>query len=222
MAVKQKRRPRGRPPSAANDPDETRRQLLGAAAGLIAQRGYSATTVNEIVARSGLSKGTFYWHFKSKDDVLFAVLEEHVDRPLYELIELLEGAPAERDMAPEASRRLLDWLERGRETILLEQEYRLLAIREPGIRARYRKRQRALREALAAGLDARAKHLGAPPFDMPASDVAAAYLALGTGLAVEGLIDPKMLPADLLGDIAALVYRGLVARAQQRASETAA
>jgi AcrR family transcriptional regulator len=189
--------------------------LLDAAARLIAERGYSATTVNEIIARAELSKGTFYWHFKSKDDALFAVLEEHVDRPLYELIELLKSAPPERDLAPEASRRMLDWLERGRETILLEHEYRLLAIREPGVRARYRKRQRALREALAAGLDARAARLGAPAFSTPTRDVAVAYLALGTGLAAEGLIDPRMVPDNLLGEIVALVYQGLVARAER-------
>ena len=215
MAVKQKRRARGRPPASTSDAEDTRRSLLDAAARLIAERGYGATTVNAIVARAGLSKGSFYWHFKSKDDALFAVLEEHVDRPLHELIELLRSAPAERDMAPEASRRLLDWLERGRETILLEHEYRLIAIREPSVRARYLERQRALCEALAAGLDARARQLGAPSFSTPTRDVAVAYLALGTGLAVEGLIDPEILSENLLGEIVALVYQGLVARAER-------
>ena len=86
MAVKQKRRARGRPPASTSDAEDTRRSLLDAAARLIAERGYGATTVNAIVARAGLSKGSFYWHFKSKDDALFAVLEEHVDRPLHELL----------------------------------------------------------------------------------------------------------------------------------------
>jgi hypothetical protein len=35
------------------------------------------------------------------------------------------------------------------------------------VRARYRKRQAALRDALRAGLDARARQLGAPPFATP-------------------------------------------------------
>jgi AcrR family transcriptional regulator len=188
---------------------------LDAAAALIAERGYGGTTVNEIVARAGLSKGAFYWHFSCKDDVLFAVLEERIDRPLYELIDLLKTATPEHDMAPEASRRLLELLERGREAVLLEHEYQLLAIREPGLRTRYRKRQAALREALAAGLDARAQHLGAPPFSTPTSDVAAAYLALANSLAVERLIDPDTVPDNLLGDTVALVYQGLVARAER-------
>jgi AcrR family transcriptional regulator len=215
MAVKHQRRHRGRPRASEHEQDDTRRSLLDAAARLIAERGYRGTTVNEIVARAGLSKGTFYWHFGSKDDVLFAVLEERIDRPLYELIDLLKTAPPERDMAPEASRRLLELLERGRETILLEREYQLLAVREPRLRSRYLKRQAALREALAAGLDARAQQLGAPPFSTPTSDVATAYLALANSLAVERLINPDTVPDDLLGDTVALVYQGLVARAER-------
>jgi AcrR family transcriptional regulator len=215
MAVKQQKRQRGRPRASEHEQEDTRRSLLDAAARLIAERGYRGMTVNEIVARAGLSKGTFYWYFSCKDDVLFAVLEEHIDRPLYELIELLKTAPAEHDMAPEASRRLLELLERGRETVVLEHEYQLLAIREPRLRARYLRRQAALREALAAGLDARAQQLGAPPFSTPTSDVATAYLALANSLAVERLIDPDTVSDNLLGDIVALVYQGLVARAER-------
>jgi len=215
MAVKPQQRKRGRPRASDQEQEDTRRSLLDAAARLIAERGYRGMTVNEIVALAGLSKGTFYWHFGSKDDVLFAVLEEHIDRPLFELIELLKTAPPEHDMAPEASRRLLDLLERGRETVLLEHEYQLLAIREPRLRARYLKRQAALREALATGLDARAQQLGAPPFSTPTSDVATAYLALANSLAVERLIDPDAVPDNLLGDTVALVYQGLVARAER-------
>jgi AcrR family transcriptional regulator len=215
MAVKQQKRQPGRPRASEGEQEDTRHSLLDAAAKLIAERGYRGMTVNEIVVRAGLSKGTFYWYFSCKDDVLFAVLEEHIDRPLYELIELLKTAPAERDMAPEASRRFLELLERGRETVLLEHEYQLLAIREPRLRARYLKRQAALREALAAGLDARAQQLEAPPFSTPTSDVATAYLALANSLAVERLIDPDMVSDNLLGDIVALVYQGLVARAER-------
>src|SRR3989475_2638520 len=128
MPVKSQRRSRARPRASGSDREETRRLILDAAAALIAERGYRGTTVNEMIAQADLSKGTFYWHFKSKEDVLLAVLEERVDGPVYELSEKLASAPAERDMAPEASAQLLHLLERGRETILLEREYELLAI----------------------------------------------------------------------------------------------
>jgi len=213
VPVKSKR-PRGRPRASEPGGEHTRRLLLDAAAALIAERGYQASTVNQMVERAGLSKGTFYWHFKSKEEVLLAVLETRIDQPVYELSEMLASAPAEHDMAPEASLNLLQLLDRGREALLLEREYQLLAIRDRALRARYMRRQAALRAALAAGLEARARRLGAPPFLTPSADVAAAYLALGAGLGAEKLVDPDSVRDDLLGEVVALVYQGLVAQAE--------
>ena len=218
MPVKSKGRPVGRPRSSARDPAETRRALLDAAAALIAERGYHGTTVNDVVAASGLSKGTFYWHFKSKEDLLLAVLEERIDRPLIELIARLRSAAADEDMAPEASRLFLELVAPGREAVLLDHEYRALAMRDRRVRRRYLKRQAALRDALAAGLDTRARTLGAPPFSVPTADIATAYLNLGSALAVERLIDAGAVPEGLLGDTVALVYQGLVARATRNAT----
>jgi AcrR family transcriptional regulator len=215
MVVKPQRRAPGRPSASESDAEDTRRALLDVAAKLIAERGYRGTTVSAVTARAGLSKGTFYWHFKSKHDLLLAVLEERIDRPLLELIERLETASTDEDLAPEASRRFLEVLEPGREAILLEHEYRSLAMRERKLRARYLKRQAALRTALAAGLDARARRLGAPAFSMSTTDVATAYLNLASALAVERLIDADAVPDSLLGDTVALVYQGLVAKAQR-------
>jgi len=218
MAVKSVRRARGRPRSSEREAVETRRVLLDAAAELIAEHGYRGTTVNDIVARSRLSKGTFYWHFKSKEDLLLAVLEERIDRPVMQLIERLKSASADEDMATAASALFLELMTRGREAILLDHEYRALAMRDRRIRTRYLKRQTALRDALATGLDARARELGAPPFSVASAQIATAYLNLGSALAVERLIDASSVPESLFGDTVALVYQGLVARARSDAA----
>jgi AcrR family transcriptional regulator len=222
MAVKPQGRSRGRPPAFEGEAVQTRRALLDAAAQLIAERGYRGTTVSDIVERSGLSKGTFYWHFKSKEDLLLAVLEERIDRPLIELIERLKTASANEDMAPEATALFLELMTPGRETILLDHEYRALAMRDGNVRRRYAKRQAALRDALAGGLDARARQLGAPPFSVPTADIAMAYLSLGSALAVARLIDASSVPDNLLGETVALVYQGLVARAAQDKRQSSA
>jgi AcrR family transcriptional regulator len=54
--------------------EATREQMVAAAADLFAERGYEATTVDDIVQRANLAKGTFYYHFESKDEVALAVL----------------------------------------------------------------------------------------------------------------------------------------------------
>ncbi len=174
--------------------------------------------MDEVAAEAGFSKGAVYWHFEGKDDLFFALVEERVDRPIEEMVQLLQSAPPEQDLAPEASRRFLDLVGRERETILLEQEYWFLVVRDPELRVRFARRRAKLRAALAGALDARARHLGAPAFATPSAEVATAYLALINGLALAKLVDPKAVPDHLLGEIVALLYAGLVARAERDAA----
>jgi AcrR family transcriptional regulator len=49
--------------------------ITRAATGLFAERGFAATSVDQIVAKAGVAKGAFYHHFSSKEAVFRAVLE---------------------------------------------------------------------------------------------------------------------------------------------------
>jgi len=55
---------------------DTIERLYQAAIDLIGEQGYAGTTVDEIVARAGVAKGTVYYHFKSKADLVSALLED--------------------------------------------------------------------------------------------------------------------------------------------------
>jgi AcrR family transcriptional regulator len=54
---------------------QTRNLLLSAARNTLAEKGYHGTKVVDIIERAGVGHGTFYDYFKSKDDVLVALLE---------------------------------------------------------------------------------------------------------------------------------------------------
>jgi AcrR family transcriptional regulator len=60
--------------------EETRQRLLDAAFPVFARNGFERATVDEIVREAGYSKGAFYVHFESKDDLFWAMLEERIDR----------------------------------------------------------------------------------------------------------------------------------------------
>lgn len=54
----------------SKDAEIRRKELLDAALELFYERGYDKTSVNDIIAKVGVTKGAFYYHFKSKDEVL--------------------------------------------------------------------------------------------------------------------------------------------------------
>jgi len=57
----------------------TRKRILDAAQTLILERGYAGTTVDNVLGAVGITKGAFFYHFKSKDDLAKALLQRFAD-----------------------------------------------------------------------------------------------------------------------------------------------
>lgn len=88
------------PAQAADRKQETRERILASAARVIAEKGLSAPSVNEIMAGAGLTVGGFYAHFESKDALLAEALDALFAQRLAELLPLLpRGGAAERRRA---------------------------------------------------------------------------------------------------------------------------
>jgi AcrR family transcriptional regulator len=78
---------------------QTRQKLFVAAQQLIAEQGFSATTVDEIAERAGVAKGTVYYNFKNKNDLFEELLRYGVGlltATLREASAQHEGAPVEQ------------------------------------------------------------------------------------------------------------------------------
>jgi len=56
--------------------NRTKRRIFECAMKLFAEKGYDATSVEEITAVTGIAKGTLYYHFEKKEDILNMLLEE--------------------------------------------------------------------------------------------------------------------------------------------------
>lgn len=54
---------------------ETRERIIESAARVFARKGFQRASLDEVAADAGLTKGAIYWHFKSKNDLLFAMLD---------------------------------------------------------------------------------------------------------------------------------------------------
>ena len=60
------------------DPDSARGKLLQTAAHLFRSKGYERTTVRDLASAVGIQSGSIFHHFKSKDEILKAVMEETI------------------------------------------------------------------------------------------------------------------------------------------------
>jgi AcrR family transcriptional regulator len=56
--------------------EQTRRLLLDVARDLFAERGYAGTATEEVVQRAGVTRGALYYHFRDKQDLFRAVVED--------------------------------------------------------------------------------------------------------------------------------------------------
>jgi AcrR family transcriptional regulator len=165
----------------------TRRKLLAAAEKIFARDGFEAARLAEIAALAGYTRGAFYAHFKSKEDIFFALLELWVGRRIDEVNAVLESrsdpAARLRALREHYARTAAD-----RRLALLSLEFKLFAIRHPKAHARLRARQRPLRENAGNILRRVAKDAGA---NLAISGVAAAtgLASLSNALLLEHLVD---------------------------------
>ncbi|MGD8519484.1 MAG: helix-turn-helix domain-containing protein, partial [Anaerolineae bacterium] len=78
------------------DPDERRTELIACAQQLFYSKGYERTTVRDIVDALGVAKGTFYYYFDSKQQILEAMVDELIGQSMALLHEIVvdEALPA--------------------------------------------------------------------------------------------------------------------------------
>lgn len=80
--------------------EERKDQILDAASEVFIEKGFQKARMDDIVEKSGLSKGTLYWYFKSKDDIVIGIFERVFSREARDLKVLLsaDGSATDRIM----------------------------------------------------------------------------------------------------------------------------
>ena len=192
-----------------------RKRLLDAALFEFREHGYAATSLQAIAERAGLTKGAIYWSFRDKQDLFLALVEERLDAPARELMRITEKAPPDVETAPLVSQGVAEIARDQPDILLLAVEHWALAVRDESLRPDFVARQHALREAIANTLRARHATLEVP-LTYPAEGLGTAIIALGLGLAMEAMAEPRAIPDELFGDVLGLIYDGLVHRAERR------
>jgi AcrR family transcriptional regulator len=68
--------------------EATRQRILDAAQAAILEKGFNATSIEELIAECGLTKGGFFYHFRDKNDLAKALLRRYIaeDEAVYDRI----------------------------------------------------------------------------------------------------------------------------------------
>ena len=194
--------PASRPPQQLRA-KRTRRHLLAAARRVLAERGYADATIDDVAREAGCSKGAYYFHFASKEDVLLAVVDDWIRDCSQRLTKVANGTGA-------AGTALIDMLEAllvpddgtGWEPgLLLEIWSQGQRNREVG--RRLAEAQRRWRELLIQTFR-RAQEAGGLPADVTPESAAAVALALHGGLVIAAPL-PDTLTRESLGAALALL-----------------
>lgn len=190
--------------------EETRRRLLVAAGRLFATKGIEATTLEEIAARAGFTRGAVYSNFRDKDDLVVALLTERVTR------KLMKAAESARDNLSQlphgAGRALAEQIRDDRQGHRLVLELLLQVARNARLRAHFAEPRRRQRQLIADMLSEHARTLDVQ-LPMPADQLAVVVLALVNGVAAEYMADPHGVDLDALPAAFTALWPDLARRA---------
>jgi TetR/AcrR family transcriptional repressor of nem operon len=70
----------------------TKEKILDAAHGIIMEKGLSTMSLDRVLEKTGLTKGAFFYHFKSKDDLICALMGRHAQTESTILDQVVERA----------------------------------------------------------------------------------------------------------------------------------
>ncbi|HLT76005.1 MAG TPA: TetR/AcrR family transcriptional regulator [Ferrovibrio sp.] len=96
----------------------TRKSIMDAAQALILETGFSATSVDTVIARAGITKGAFFYHFRTKADLAEALVERDAAEDLHLLEEHLTQAEALTDDPLEQLLVCMDFYEQKMEALV--------------------------------------------------------------------------------------------------------
>ncbi|MFD5828219.1 MULTISPECIES: TetR/AcrR family transcriptional regulator [unclassified Lentzea] len=90
---------------------ERREQLLDVSRALFAEKGFEATSIEEIAHRASVSKPVVYEHFGGKEGIYAVVVDREMQRLMDQIVEALDGGSHPRELLERAACALLDYIE---------------------------------------------------------------------------------------------------------------
>lgn len=183
--------------SKQEDMNNNRQKIIDAATALVMERGVKGTSLADIANAAGISKGTLFYHFAAKDDLIYELTEKHFDevtKANLKRAQQMQGSSLQ-EILQESLMGILHAENRGKLNLYLLQE---AVIENPALKSRFADKyvefQNTMRQFL---------NMVAPPMDNNrAIAVSRLLVAVLDGLIIQWLLDPDAIPVK---DIAAVI-----------------
>jgi AcrR family transcriptional regulator len=172
--------------------DQTRERLLDAAAVTIAKKGLAASSVEDIAAHAGYTRGAFYSNFDSKTDLFIELLKRDHEDIQQGLQQILDAGLSKEDMQKQLALFYVQ-VYCGDTSFVLWAEARLQALRDAKFRARLSALLLEKRDVIAYFITQFCTVMKTTP-PAPAGDLAFGMMALIDGVRFFNACLPKELP----------------------------
>jgi AcrR family transcriptional regulator len=181
--------------------EQTAQRLLEAAQRLIAKHGLAATSVEDIAAAAGYTRGAFYSNFGTKDALFIELLRRDHQEAMQEFFALVND-DVTVDRIHARAREIYGSLYRNNELFMNWSEARMRAVRDAKFRSKLNALMTEKRDQIAGFITYFYQRVGVPP-PLPTAQMAMGFMSLVEGVKLFMLSSPM----DVTPDAAEAVLR---------------
>jgi AcrR family transcriptional regulator len=183
----------------------TRDHLLEAAAIIFARDGFYGASLDDIAATAGFTKGAVYSNFKSKEDLLLALMDKHISQQFDDIVGALDTeARTQEEQLPRIAKTVVNHLWDDDWTMLWL-EFVLYAARNPEAKGKIRNLTRKAREQVVDLIEKEYSHTGKEPKYSP-EQVAIITTAMFDGIGMYHLIEPGLTDDETIRTLLQMLY----------------
>lgn len=176
-----------------NASEKKRAAIRKAAYRCFRDTGYHNTTIDSICQDAGISKGSFYWYYQSKQEIFIDILSEWSRDVVDQLYQQFQEALRQEDYVTSITDAVTRETHRGRSTVPLLIEFSAQGLREPEIRSALSAFYRRIRFAIGEMLR---PVLGQRITESELEAVSATIFGAYSGLMIQDLCDPNQAGAQ--------------------------
>ncbi len=187
---------------------ERKDQILNAAAAVFSRLGFHEARMDDIVTEAGLSKGAIYWYFKSKDEIITALMHRMFSQDIEALrrLEIAEGTAFDRLLSHIST--MVETFTEMSNLISIIYEFYVTAVRSDEVRTFFRgylmNYRDTFRVIVQQGID-RGEFI-----EVNAQQIAVALYALIDGTLMLAMLDTTLDPRAYIEPNARLLLSGLL------------